>query len=531
MSLVGDLVATLRLDSSGFAAGAKRAQVEAGRLSTKLASTLASSVAGFFNPITAGLTGLVSSSFALDSMIRSAREAQQTELRLAAILKATGNAAGFSAEQLGAYASELQVVTNFGDDETKAAMALLATNTNITGQAFKDATRLAQDLAVAMDTDLNAAIRLVGKALADPERGLTALRRAGIQFTAAEEDKIKALVKSNDLLAAQSIVLSKLEGRVGGAAAATAEPVTQLANDLGDLGEAMGTPLLNAMNNTVSGLYRLRSIVQGLSADLSSAVPQWLQVAVVGTAVGSLGIGGTAIAKANQSGLFEKPENPAAAVAPLPEIDTQELDEKSTAVDRIADALRSARMQLMEAGGASHAQQIAAFADLGATEPQVSQMQHLLRMIDETKKRVAHEQASKSFFEQLQDDIDLASGAASEMDIKLRELQRQGFNNEELSRAQEMFQQLEDERAITERLKKEEEDSRSKASGTSESVAAAVAGSREAVSAIARSSNDSNKALAVAKQQVKEQEKTNDQLARLPDQLGKSLNLQVASIV
>ena len=55
----------------------------------------------------------------------------------------------------------------------------------------------------------NAAV-LVGKALNDPKKGLTALRRVGVQFTDAQEDQIKALVKSGKTMDAQKIILREL---------------------------------------------------------------------------------------------------------------------------------------------------------------------------------------------------------------------------------------------------------------------------------------------------------------------------------
>ena len=48
---------------------------------------------------------------------------------------------------------------------------------------------------------------MVGKALNDPLKGLTALSRIGVQFTAQQQEQIKAMVEVGDVAGAQKIIL------------------------------------------------------------------------------------------------------------------------------------------------------------------------------------------------------------------------------------------------------------------------------------------------------------------------------------
>jgi len=113
---------------------------------------------------------------------------EKAERRLESVLRATGNAAGLSADELKAYASELQSVTTYGDEAIMPLMAIIATFREIKGDHFKEATELALDMATVLRTDAKSAAIQLGKALNDPKKGITALTRSGVKFS--EEQKI-----------------------------------------------------------------------------------------------------------------------------------------------------------------------------------------------------------------------------------------------------------------------------------------------------------------------------------------------------
>jgi murein DD-endopeptidase MepM/ murein hydrolase activator NlpD len=190
-------------------------------------------------------------------LISSFAEQEQAEARLAQTLESTGFAAGLTASELTKLASELQNVTKFGDEAIISSQAVLATFKNIGEDVFPGALESILNVSEALGQDLQSSTIQIGKALNDPVEGLTALRRVGITFTAAQEDLIKSFADANDLASAQGIILEELESQFGGVARAAAETATggftQLANVAGDTKELLGGLLSEALRPLADG--------------------------------------------------------------------------------------------------------------------------------------------------------------------------------------------------------------------------------------------------------------------------------------
>jgi phage-related protein len=243
----------------------------------------------------AGAVGGLAGGAFLKSSLDAIGEQIKAEQKLQAVLTATGHAAGFSAAQLAEQAAELQRLTVFGDEVILGAQGILASFTNIRGDAFRDATETAMDLATVLNTDLDSAVKLVGRALNDPAQGLTALSRAGITFTQQQKDLIKSLVESGRAAEAQQLILAELQGRFSGAARAMAAgplgAIQQFKNAFGDFKEAIGAQLLPAIGGAARALT---GFFQEHSAQISETFGRVVQVAVgiasaVKTAVGVIG--------------------------------------------------------------------------------------------------------------------------------------------------------------------------------------------------------------------------------------------------
>lgn len=172
----------------------------------------------------------------------AARKQTEVETQLEAVLAATGGAAGFTKDELSAYATELQNATRVGDEMTMNAMAKLATFKSVSGDTFKQATELALDLSETGFGSVDSAAVMLGKALEDPIRGLSALRRVGVSFNEQQKTQIEQLVKAGKLHEAQAVILEGVAGQVGGVARAMgkADPIAQLRNRRGDIGEELG---------------------------------------------------------------------------------------------------------------------------------------------------------------------------------------------------------------------------------------------------------------------------------------------------
>lgn len=174
-------------------------------------------------------------------------EQEEAEARLEAIVRATGTAAGLSADKMKNYAASLQQVSTYEDETIISAQAMLATFKSIKGNVFKDTIRLALDLSASFGQDLKASTLQLGKALEDPIDGLGALKRAGISFTGEQETLIASLVETGEAAEAQRVILAGLEKQIGGVAAEMADTAggatKQLKNVWGDLMEELGRPL------------------------------------------------------------------------------------------------------------------------------------------------------------------------------------------------------------------------------------------------------------------------------------------------
>jgi hypothetical protein len=215
--------------------------------------------------------------------VKAFDQQQKAIAQVEAGLKSTGASVGFTSKQLQKMASDLQSKTLFGDEEIlKDATAQLLTFTNITGDQFAKSQEAALNLATRLDGDLKSASIMLGKALNDPVANLSAMSRAGIQFSEDQKEVIKALAESGDMAQAQSIILEELEKQYGGSAEAAAKAGTgglkQLANAFGDLQEEFGKVIMDFMPPVIDGLKNMLAAFQNLS-------PQAKRFMVIGSGI------------------------------------------------------------------------------------------------------------------------------------------------------------------------------------------------------------------------------------------------------
>jgi len=238
MSAIGDLVVNLVARTNRFTGPLKMAQ---------------SGLASFAAKATA-LTGVIGGALSTRAAIAAAGVQLQAERKLGAVLQATAGAAKLSAGEIARYASELQSVTNFGDEATIAAAGVLATFKEIKGDTFKDVLAIAQDMSSVMGSDLQGSIVQLGKAFNDPIRGASALAEVGVSFTDQQRNQIKTLQESGDLLGAQAVIMQELKSEFGGAAQALADPFTQMKNTVGDASESLGMLLIPSLEVAARGV-------------------------------------------------------------------------------------------------------------------------------------------------------------------------------------------------------------------------------------------------------------------------------------
>ncbi len=206
------------------------------------------------------VTGIAGLASVFSKFITETAEAQRVQALLQATLNATGGSAGQTLESLNDMAKALQGVSTFSDEAVGSAQNVLLRFTNVR-EVFERATKASLDLASATGKDLDTAAKSVGKALEDPVRGLAALRREGVFVTEKNQELIKSLVESGDILKAQGIILGELETRYKGAAEAARNTLggalAGLKNAFGDLFEQNGPAadkLIESINKLTAAL-------------------------------------------------------------------------------------------------------------------------------------------------------------------------------------------------------------------------------------------------------------------------------------
>ena len=229
----------------------------------------------------AAIAGVAIAGFAtvLGKSVQNAAEAQRVMAQTEAVLKSTGTTANGSAQNIANLASSLQKKTAVDDEAIQSGMNLLLTFKSVQNQAgegndiFNQASATMLDFARATNTDASSAAIKLGKALQDPTRGITALRKSGVDFTTQQQEMIKSLVASGDLMGAQKIVLAELQAQFGGSAAAYAGTfagqLDSLKNEMGDLSEEIGLIVIPALRELVTAF---RDIAPEAGAKLKAAL-------------------------------------------------------------------------------------------------------------------------------------------------------------------------------------------------------------------------------------------------------------------
>jgi hypothetical protein len=210
----------------------------------------------------------IAGAFALiGKSVQDAAQAQAVFAQTEAVLKSTGTTANGTAKQISALSESLMKLSGFDDEAIQSGNNLILTFKNIQNQAgagndiFNRTSLAMVDLARVMKTGPEAQAIRLGKALNDPVRGVTALGKAGVQFTEEQRATIKSLVETGDLLGAQKIILSELESQIGGSAEAYgktfAGQLDIVRGEIGNLSEEIGVIVMPALKELVTAFREL----------------------------------------------------------------------------------------------------------------------------------------------------------------------------------------------------------------------------------------------------------------------------------
>lgn len=272
---LGELKYTLTLDESGLSSGLSSAKNKVEEASGKMSGDLkktedqAGNTGLSFGKMAGAVAlGGVVSSIASDafgfmkdqigSVMTAANDWATAQAQLNAGIASTGDVSGVTADAATKLAESIQATTPISREAALTGEDMLLTFTSIGKDVFPTATKAVTDMATRMNGGLtpssqqlsNTAI-LVGKALQDPIKGLTALHRVGVDFTDQQKEQIKTMTAAGNQAGAQKIILAELSKEFGGSAAAAlgtyAGKQEQMKNNMDDAKASIGAAIEKAI--------------------------------------------------------------------------------------------------------------------------------------------------------------------------------------------------------------------------------------------------------------------------------------------
>lgn len=250
---------TLTVEITGDVDGARRAfrqlEDDAGRSGDGVVATFRGKLGGLKGigsdilggliggGVVAGFTSLQPAiAGVVDEYTESVRVGRETER----VIRTTGGAAGVTANQVSDLAEALSNKRGIDDELIQSGANLMLTFTNVRNEAgkgndiFTQSVKLSGDMSAALGVSLPGATKMLGKALNDPIKGMTALGRAGVQFSDQQKEQIKTMVESGNILGAQKLILDTVKTKFEGAAEAAATPIDKIKTRFKNLQEDIG---------------------------------------------------------------------------------------------------------------------------------------------------------------------------------------------------------------------------------------------------------------------------------------------------
>ncbi len=207
------------------------------------------------------LGGLAALGIGAYKSVQAFQESQNIAAQLDNVLRSTGGAAGVTSEEAIKLSKSLEHLTGISDETALNAENVLLTFTSIHKDAFPEATKAAVDMATALNhgmvpsmEDVQAKAMLIGKALQDPDAGLGALHRVGVNV----EELKKKFTDSMSVQEKQKLILQELGTEFGGAGEAAgktfAGQIAKLNETLNDLMENIGGAIVGFINPFIQKL-------------------------------------------------------------------------------------------------------------------------------------------------------------------------------------------------------------------------------------------------------------------------------------
>lgn len=216
----------------------------------------------------AAAIGIGAVTIAAKQSVDAFNESEVIAAQLEAVLKSTGGAAGITSKAALDLSKSLEKVTSFSDETVLSTENMLLTFTAIGKDVFPQVTERALDMATAMNGGATPSMEqtrttaiLLGKALQDPDAGLGALHRVGVNVTELKKQFTAAM----PIQEKQALIIKEIGNEFGGSARKHLETykgaMEHLHETIDDVQESFGkfivqaiTPLTRAIADFVGSV-------------------------------------------------------------------------------------------------------------------------------------------------------------------------------------------------------------------------------------------------------------------------------------
>lgn len=293
---VGSIKYDLDLDDSKFKGKAKDATKDINNINTSFQEAEKGS-----KIFAAGLAivGTAIIGFGISSL-NAFNESAKGLAQLDAVLESTKGVAGVTRDEVIKLGAALQQQTSISDEAVISSENMLLTFTNIGKKIFPDTTKAVADMATAMNgglipsaEDLRTKAILLGKALQDPDAGLGALHRVGVNV----DELKKKFTDSMTVQEKQILILKELNTEFGGSAYAAGHTFAgqiQLAKEnFNDFQELIGKAIKDRLEPLVAAFNKWTASMggaEGMMKKLNEILTETLKYlpAIVGAIIGGL---------------------------------------------------------------------------------------------------------------------------------------------------------------------------------------------------------------------------------------------------
>jgi hypothetical protein len=233
-------------------------------------------------PIALLLGGLAAFAVITHKSVVAGAKFESSMFQMESAVAALGGQSGMTAIQLNKMAVGLAEATLTSTAAAREAAVALLSFEGV-GNSSERVLYLAQDLSQVFGGSLLENTKKLGRIMEDPINNLDALSRSGIRFNAVEKEQIKLLVAGGKAAEASSLILDKVNAKVGGQGVKAAQG---LAGAWDTLGERM-----TAFVETIGSVELAGGSLAAQITEISDTLKKWTQDTQLAHDIGKLAAG------------------------------------------------------------------------------------------------------------------------------------------------------------------------------------------------------------------------------------------------